>query len=182
MSIFSSFPRKIWLSISAHKRLFAAVIACRSPVKCKLISDMGTTCAYPPPAAPPLIPNTGPSDGSRSARHAFFPIFESPSASPIETVVFPSPEAVGLIAVTKMSLALRFASLGKTTFALYLPYNSSSFSVKPSVFATSRMSLSFALSAISISESIAQFLHCKFLFILLYHIFQKKGIVLPRFF
>ena len=30
----------------------------------KLISSIGTTWEYPPPVAPPLIPNTGPKDGS----------------------------------------------------------------------------------------------------------------------
>ena len=41
---------------------------------------------------------------------------ESPSASPIETVVFPSPEEVGLIAVTKISFAVLF--IGVITFVL----------------------------------------------------------------
>lgn len=71
----------------------------------------------------------------------------------METVVFPSPEAVGLMAVTRISFALRFSPAGKESFALYLPYSSSSFSVKESCAATSRMSFSFALSAISISDS-----------------------------
>ena len=76
------------------------------------------------------MPNTGPKEGSRKARQALFPILESPSASPMETVVFPSPEEVGLIAVTKISLAFRLASLGKEIFALYLPYGSRLSSLK----------------------------------------------------
>ena len=46
---------------------------------------MGTTWAYPPPAAPPLIPKQGPRDGSLRAMMAFFPIL--PKASPSPTVV-----------------------------------------------------------------------------------------------
>ena len=69
-----SLPCCIWLSIIAQRRLLAAVIACISPVKCKLISSIGITCEYPPPAAPPLTPKTGPIDGSRSAIQAFLPI------------------------------------------------------------------------------------------------------------
>ena len=83
----------------------AVVIACISPVKCRLISSIGTTCAYPPPAAPPFLPNTGPKDGSRSATQDFFPILFNPSDKPIVTVLFPSPLDVGLIDVTNTSLA-----------------------------------------------------------------------------
>ena len=59
------FPCLIWLSINADSRLWAEVTACKSPVKCRFISSMGSTCEYPPPAAPPFIPNTGPIEGSR---------------------------------------------------------------------------------------------------------------------
>ena len=65
---------------------------------------MGMTWAYPPPAAPPLMPNTGPSDGSRSATTTFLPCFASASARPTVVVVLPSPAGVGLMAVTRMSL------------------------------------------------------------------------------
>ena len=34
---------------------------------------MGITCEYPPPVAPPLIPNTGPKDGSRKTAILFLP-------------------------------------------------------------------------------------------------------------
>ncbi len=156
----------MWLSIIAHKRLFAAVIACKSPVKCKLISDMGTTCAYPPPAAPPLMPNTGPRDGSLKARHTFLPSLDMPSASPIETVVFPSPPAVGFIAVTNTSLD--FGSvLSKFILALYFPYISIRSSSNDSFFAISRMSFILQFSAISISVSISHPLNHTILYFIL---------------
>ena len=74
-----------------------------SPVKCKLISSIGAIWACPPPVAPPFIPNTGPKDGSLNAKIDFFPILLSPSAIAIEIVVFPSPNGVGLIAVTNIN-------------------------------------------------------------------------------
>ena len=53
---------------------------------------------------------------------ALVPIFRSACASPTEVVVFPSPAAVGLIAVTITSfpLAGRVVS-SRATLALYLP-------------------------------------------------------------
>ena len=114
----------ILLSISAAKRLLAFSIAEKSPVKCRLISTIGITWEYPPPAAPPLIPKTGPREGSRKATPAFFPILFNPSHKPIETVVFPSPAGVGLIAVTRIRLLLlTLSSLIRESgsFALYFP-------------------------------------------------------------
>jgi len=64
-------------SSMAERRLCAAAIAWKSPVKWRLMSSIGTTWAYPPPAAPPFTPNTGPSDGSRMHRIAFVPILRS---------------------------------------------------------------------------------------------------------
>ena len=52
---------------------------------------------------PPLIPKTGPNEGSLKAKTDFFPILFNASESPIEIVVFPSPNGVGLIAVTNTS-------------------------------------------------------------------------------
>ena len=72
------------------------------------MSSIGTTCAYPPPAAPPFIPKTGPRDGSRRAISAFLPMWRSASPKPTVVVVFPSPAGVGLIAVTKISLLSLF--------------------------------------------------------------------------
>ena len=75
-----------------------------SPVKCRLISSIGATWTIPPPVAPPFIPNTGPRDGSLSAKIDFFPIALKPSAIAIDIVVFPSPRGVGLMAVTNINL------------------------------------------------------------------------------
>ena len=43
-------------------------MACKSPVKCKFICSIGNR--ENPPPAPPFIPKTGPSDGSRITQHA----------------------------------------------------------------------------------------------------------------
>ena len=58
-------PCRIEASSIAASRLLAAPMAWMSPVKCRLRSSIGTTWVMPPPAAPPLMPNTGPSEGSR---------------------------------------------------------------------------------------------------------------------
>ena len=72
-SMFSWLPLWMCASSSAASKLLAAPMAWKSPVKCKLMSSMGMTWAYPPPAAPPLMPNTGPRLGSRSATTGFLP-------------------------------------------------------------------------------------------------------------
>ena len=113
----SSFPWNMWLSIIADNKLFAEVIAWISPVKCKFISSIGATCACPPPVAPPFIPNTGPSDGSLNASIDFLPIFLNPSARPIDIVVLPSPNGVGLIDVTRTRLPSFFVF--KTSYNLF---------------------------------------------------------------
>ncbi len=73
------------------------------------MSSIGKTCANPPPAAPPLIPITGPNEGSRNAIIVFFPILERASAKPMVMVDLPSPAGVGLIAVTKINLPGAFS-------------------------------------------------------------------------
>ena len=134
-SIFRGFPWWIELSSIAAIRLLAAVIAWISPVKCKLISSIGTTCAYPPPAAPPLIPKHGPKDGSLIATTDFFPNLFKAWDNPIIVVVLPSPAGVGLIAVTKINFPSGLFSsrliASSAILALYLPYNSKSSSSKP---------------------------------------------------
>tara|TARA_B100000242_G_scaffold84946_1_gene56697 strand:+ start:3662 stop:3907 length:246 start_codon:yes stop_codon:yes gene_type:complete len=72
-------------------------------VKCKFICSIGTTCEYPPPAAPPFIPNEGPRLGSLKHTIDFLPILFNPSDNPTDVVVFPSPAGVGEIAVTKIN-------------------------------------------------------------------------------
>ena len=103
-SIFSGFPFKTELSKNAAQRLCANPTAWTSPVRCKLKSSIGTTCEYPPPAAPPLMPNTGPKDGWRIQTAVFLPIRLSDIARPIVVTVFPSPSGVGVIAVTSIYL------------------------------------------------------------------------------
>ena len=109
------------LSISAASRLLAFSTAAKSPVKCKLISSIGTTWERPPPAAPPLMPNTGPSEGSRSAAAARSPMRLRPSVRPTVTVVLPSPAGVGLIAVTKTSWPWGSRRASSGILALVLP-------------------------------------------------------------
>ena len=134
-SIPSALPCWIWLSRRAASRLLAEVMAWKSPVKCRFKSSMGTTCAYPPPAAPPLIPKQGPKDGSRRAMMALF--FMRPNASPRPTVVvvLPSPAGVGLMAVTSTSfpsgLSFTLSHSLSVSLALYLPYSSRSSSEIP---------------------------------------------------
>ena len=94
------------MSIIADNKLLADVIAWISPVKCKFISSIGAICTFPPPVAPPFIPKTGPKEGSLNVSIDFLPIFLNPSAIAIETVVFPSPNGVGEIAVTKINFPL----------------------------------------------------------------------------
>ena len=92
------------LSIAAASRLWAAVIAWKSPVNWRLIVFEGSTLLAPPPVAPPLRPKTGPIDGCRSATATRLPIRRRPWARPIDVVVFPSPAGVGVIAETRISL------------------------------------------------------------------------------
>ncbi len=75
----------------AASRLWAAVIAWKSPVNWRLMCSTGITIERPPPVAPPFRPKTGPIDGWRRARQGRLPIRASPWARPIEIVVFPSP-------------------------------------------------------------------------------------------
>src|SRR5438445_298552 len=137
----------------ADSRLWALAIAWKSPVKCRLMSSIGTTWAYPPPAAPPFTPNTGPSDGSRMHSAAFRPSLRSACVTPTVTVDFPPPAGVGLIPVTstKRPLGLRRVNACRRIFALYLPYSSTSSSVSPSSAAIAATGRSFAACAMAIS-------------------------------
>ena len=62
-SIRYGFPFRIDVSTQAASKLFASPTAWVSPVRCRLKSSIGITWLRPPPAAPPLIPNTGPIEG-----------------------------------------------------------------------------------------------------------------------
>ena len=153
-SIPSSLPCCIWLSRSAAHKLLADVIAWKSPVKCRLSSSIGTTCAYPPPAAPPLIPK------ARQLRitshlNERMPSFPNASPSPTVIVVFPSPAGVGLMAVTRInfpsSLSLTLLMYSSDILALYFPYNSRSSSLMPHLAATFLIGSITASCAISMS-------------------------------
>ena len=93
------------------------------------MSSIGTTCAWPPPAAPPFIPNTGPSEGSRRQAIALRPMWFRPSTRPTVVVVLPSPAGVGLMPLTRTSLpdgrSARLAMWVGEIFALKRPYDSS---------------------------------------------------------
>ena len=166
-SIPSWLPQWIWLSIRADKRLCAAPIAWKSPVKWRLISSIGTTCAYPPPAAPPFIPKHGPKLGSLRQTTAFLPILFSPSLRPTEVVVFPSPAGVGVIAVTRINLPsflfLIVFIKSLLILALFEPYWIKWFLGISSLSPISEIGLRFAFLAISISL-IWKFLYAVFIF------------------
>ena len=103
-SILCGLPCRIDASSIAASRLLAAPIAWMSPVKWRLRSSIGTTWVMPPPAAPPLMPNTGPSDGSRRHATGRLPMWPRPWVSPTSVVVLPSPALVGVMPVTQTSL------------------------------------------------------------------------------
>src|SRR3984957_20154997 len=119
-------------SIKAASRLCALVIAWKSPWRCRLILAAGSTCERPPPAAPPFIPNTGPSDGSREERIARLPITSSPCTSPIDVTVLPSPETVGVVAVTRISLPPRLNLPSFSSSRLNFPLTGLRFSYRSS--------------------------------------------------
>src|SRR4249919_2708460 len=133
--------------------LLAAETAWKSPVKCRFRSSMGTTCVSPPPAAPPLIPKIGPSDGSRRHRIGRLPMCPSPCVSDTDVVVLPSPAFVGVMAETHTIFAFgasaRRSIAPRLTLALYLPYRSTSSSSRPISRAMSRIGRRVASWAIS---------------------------------
>ena len=154
----SALPWKMWLSIMAASRLFAAAIALKSPVKCRLMSSIGMTCAYPPPAAPPFMPKTGPSAGSRRHSIAFSPSRVRASPSPTVVVVLPSPAGVGETAVMRISRPWRRGGSEPSTrsgiFALKRPYGSILSGSMPSRSAIVAIGSGVAAWAISILFSV----------------------------
>ena len=133
--------------------LFAAAMAWKSPVKCRFRSSIGTTWVRPPPAAPPLMPKIGPSDGSRRHSTGRLPMWPSPCVSETDVVVLPSPALVGVIAETQTTFAsgtpARRSSALRLTLALYLPYRSTSSSSRPISRAISMIGRRVASCAIS---------------------------------
>ena len=93
----------------------------------KLLVDVykRQTCTLPPPVAPPFIPKTGPSEGSLNAQTTFLFSLCKPSDKAIEIVVLPSPEGVGVIAVTKINfpsfLSFKRSITFKSTFPIKCP-------------------------------------------------------------
>ena len=68
------------------------------------MSSLGMIVDFKAPTAPPLIPQTGPNEGSRKQAKELIPILLKPSCRPIVVVVLPAPALVGVIAVTKTNL------------------------------------------------------------------------------
>ena len=73
-------------------------------MKCRFISTDGSNILFPPPIAPPFLPNTGPRDGSLRQAIALNPNLFNESFIPMLSVVLPSPDGVGLIEVTNSNL------------------------------------------------------------------------------
>ena len=151
----------MWLFISDESRLCAAEIEGKSAVNIRLILSIGPTAALPPPVAPPFMPKHGPIDGSLRFTTTFSPSIESASASPIDIVVFPSPDVVGVIEVTRISRPSLFPSsrwnMERGIFAMWFPYLSMSCSERPSIAAMMPMSCSsgsFSSSSSTSSSSI----------------------------
>src|ERR687896_890536 len=164
-SILCGFPCRIDASIRAASRLFAAPMAWMSPVKWRFRSSIGTTWASPPPAAPPLMPNTGPSEGSRRQSSGSLPIAPRPWVSDTAVVVLPSPALVGVTPATQTILAsgasARRSSTSSDTFALCRPYGSNSSGVSPVRSAIVSIGTSSASCAISRLLFICSPLHCR---------------------
>ena len=157
-SIPSALPWWMWLSMNAAPRLWAAPMAWTSPVRCRLKSSIGMTWLRPPPAAPPLIPNTGPRLGWRMQTAALWPIRFRPWASPTVVVDLPSPSGVGLIAVTSTYLPRGFSRSRRSMPARMIlafadPYGSISSSRSPSSRATSTIGRGLTDRAISRSDA-----------------------------
>ncbi len=85
-------------------RLWAFMISLMSPVRPSENSVMGISRELPPPAAVPLMFMVGPPEGCLRAPPTFRPSFPIPSMRPHDVVLFPSPNGVGVMAVTSMYL------------------------------------------------------------------------------
>lgn len=117
---------------------------------------MGTTCEYPPPAAPPLMPKVGPCEGCRMlVKTRFFKCAPMAWQSPTVVVDLPSPSGVGLMPDTStylpFLLSLSRSSTESFTLALYDPCRSSSSGRMPAAAATTLMSSGVVACEISMS-------------------------------
>ena len=126
----SSFPCTRWASIADASRLLAAAIACRSPVKCRLMSSPGTTWATAGAGASALCAERRPDGRLSEADERALADVAEPSVREIAVVVLPSPAFVGVTAVTAISFPLGcVASRSRTErsiFALSRPKSSTS--------------------------------------------------------
>src|SRR5690606_16519826 len=140
----------------AASMLWAAVTAWKSPVRCRLSCSMGSTCEYPAPAAPPLIPKVGPIEGWRNVSTDVRPMWFNPWASPTAVVVLPSPSGVGVMAVITTYFAIGRSAIVLTTdgsiLATWRPYGTRYSSSIPSWAAISTGGRRVADWAISRSE------------------------------
>ena len=78
----SSLPWWTWLSISADSRLWASPMALKSPVKCRLMSSIGTTCAIAAAGRAALHAEHGPEARLAQADHGLL-------ADPVQRIAEP---------------------------------------------------------------------------------------------
>ena len=86
--------------MTAARRLWAAVTAWKSPVRCRFMRSAGRMRALPEPPAPPLMPKVGPIADWRRVSAGRSPRRARAWARPMATVVLPSPKGVGVMPVT----------------------------------------------------------------------------------
>src|SRR5882762_3415452 len=87
----------------------------------RLIFALGSICERPPPVAPPFIPKTGPIEGSREVMTTFLPMCARPWVRLMEVTVFPSPAAVGVVAVTMINFPRRLNKGSESSSSLTFP-------------------------------------------------------------
>ena len=104
----SALPCWRWLSSSAASSACALEIAWKSPVKCRLMSSIGSDLRVAAAGRAALHAEHRPEARlAHAERDAFLPRRRSACARPTVTVLLPSPAGVGLIAVTSTSRPVR---------------------------------------------------------------------------